>query len=126
MKLKLISISVLAASAIMPAQALTQAEVKRCNAMAASFAAKKAEITKAKSGLDEKVALVEEAGERWEAAEELKLASARNAKIASDAKAEWQGLKGEVLKEQMALQSKVQMLNNDVASFNKSCATKKN
>ncbi len=123
MKLKTITLSAFLLSVASPSFALTKDEVKRCNAMSASFAAKKAEITAAKAELDKKVELVEAAGERWEAAEELKNASARNTKIAADAKADWERLKSEVLREQMGLQSRVQMLNKDVAAFNASCAT---
>lgn len=125
MKSKLLFIGLFAATCIMPAQALSQEDVKRCNAMAATFAAKKSEILKAKEGLDAKVEAVEAAGELWEAAEVHKLASAGHAKTANDAKAEWETLKKEVTREQFALQSKVKMLNGDVASFNASCATKK-
>lgn len=124
MKKNILIIGLLAASSLLPAHALSQAEVKRCNAMAASFAAKKAEITKAKADLDEKAALVESLGERWEEVEVHRLVSATHAQEADEAKAKWEGLKSEVLKTQLALQSKVQMLNSDVAAFNKSCATK--
>lgn len=124
MMMKLFAIGLVAASVAVPAQALSQEDVKRCNAMAASFAAKKAEITKEKTALDEQVVLVEALGEAWEEAETHKLASAGHAKAAEAAKAEWQSQKSDVLKTQMSLQSKVQMLNNDVAAFNTSCATK--
>jgi len=122
MKKNLLIIGLFAASALLPAHALSQEEVKRCNAMAASFAAKKAEIVEAKAVLDKKAEMVETLGEQWEEAETHKLASPAHAKAAADAKAEWEGLKGEVLKAQFALQSKVQMLNSDVTAFNASCA----
>jgi len=122
MKSKFVIIGLLAASSFLPAQALTQKEIKRCNAMAASFSAKKVEITSAKEKLDAKVEKTELAGERWEAAEEMKLISPGSAKEAETAKSEWETLKKEVLREQMALQSQVSMLNTDVASFNASCA----
>ena len=123
MRLKYLTIAAVLASAASPASSLTQNEVKRCNAMAASFAAKKAEIITAKSALDEKVELVEAAGERWEAAEEMRLMSPQSANDADSSKANWESLKSEVMREQMALQSRVQMLNKDMAAFNASCAT---
>lgn len=123
MRLKLFLVAAMIMGAGSPAMALPTKDVKRCNAMAASFKAKKAEIEEAKAALDKKAELAEEAGERWEAAEEMKLISARNAKMAQDAKAEWETLKSEVYKDQVALKSKVQMLNKDVAAFNASCAT---
>lgn len=123
MNLKSFIAIALIAGAAAPASALTPSEVKKCNAMAASFTAKKGEIQKAKEALEAKAATTEEAGERWEAAEEMKLFSAKNAKIAADAKAEWEQHKSEFLKERMVLQSKLEMLNNDVSAFNRSCAT---
>ena len=121
MKLRLLIIA--AFTLMAPANALTQDEVKRCNAMSASFAAKKAEIVEAKAALDAKAAETEIAGERWQAAEEMKLVSPQAAKKAGDAKATWDSLKKDVAREQFALRSRVEMLNNDVASFNRSCAT---
>lgn len=123
MRLKYLTIAVLLASAASPAASLTQNEVKRCNAMAASFAAKKAEIISAKTALDKKVEQVEAAGERWEAAEEMRLMSPQSANEADSSKANWESLKSEAMREQMALQSRVQMLNKDMAAFNASCAT---
>ena len=123
MTLKYLTLFALLASAAVPASALTQAEIEKCNAMSQSFSAKQTAIKKAKAALDKKAELAEEAGERWEAAEEMKLISARNAKMASDAKTEWERLKNEVYREQMALQSNLKMLNKDIAAFNTSCAT---
>lgn len=125
MKLKMIALSACIAIGLAPsAVALTQDEIKRCNAMAASFAAKKAEITEAKALLDAKAEETELAGERWEAAEAMKLMSPQAAKEAEDSKAAWDALKKDVYREQIALQSRVKLLNSDVASFNASCATK--
>ena len=123
MKLKLLSIAALLASAAAPAFSLTQDEIKKCNAMAASFAAKKAEIAEAKKTLDAKAEKTELAGESWVAAEEMKLMSPQAAKEAQAKKAAWETLKAEVYREQMALQSRVKMLNKDVAAYNASCST---
>ena len=124
MTLKSLMIIAMLSSIAVPASALTQAEIKQCNAMAASFSAKKAELTKAKKALEEKAAATELAGEEWEAAEQEKLFSSEAAQKASDTKAHWTTLKSEFAKDQMALQSKLQMLNTDVAAYNQKCATK--
>lgn len=122
MRLKYLSIAALLVSVAFPAFSLTQSEIKKCNAMAASFKAKKVEITEAKKVLDEKAAKTELAGEEWEAAEQMKLMSPQAAKEADVTKAAWEALKSEVYRDQVALQSKVQMLNKDVAAFNASCS----
>ena len=122
MTLKYLSIAVLLASAAAPAFSLTQDEIKKCNAMAASFKAKKAEITDAKKLLDAKAEKAELAGDHWKAAEEMKLMSPQAAKEAETSKAKWDALKSEVYREQIALQSRVQMLNKDVAAYNASCS----
>jgi len=126
MMMKYIASAVAIAAFCVPsASALSQADIKRCNAMSASFTAKKAEMKTAKEALDAKAAATEEAGERWEAAEQMKLMSPKGAMEATEAKAVWDELKKDVMREQMALQSQAQMLNRDVAAFNASCATKK-
>ena len=123
MKLRIFIAATLIAGAALPASALTPAEVKKCNAMAASFGAKKAEVLKAKEALEKMAADTELAGETWEAAEEMKLLSPAAAKEADDAKAHWETLKGDFYKKQIALQSQVQMLNKDMAAYNRSCAS---
>ena len=123
MKSRLILAAIAALMVAAPSHALSPDDIKRCNAMAASFEAKKAEIQTAKAALDEKAAATELAGERWEAAEQMKLMSPQAAQEAETSKADWEALKKEVMRDQYALKSQVQMLNKDVAAFNASCAT---
>ena len=66
------------------AEAMTAADVKRCNAMAATMAPKKAEIETLQTKRDEMSARVELKGEAWEDAEIHRLVSAAHA-----AKAMW-------------------------------------
>ena len=124
MTLKSLMIIAMFSSITLPASALSQAEIKQCNAMAATFSVKKAELTKAKKALEAKAEATELAGEEWEAAEQEKLFSDEATQKASDTKARWTALKSEFARDQLALQSKLKMLNTDVAAYNLKCAPK--
>ncbi|MEM1035614.1 MAG: hypothetical protein AAGI14_02510 [Pseudomonadota bacterium] len=112
------------ALAIPSASALTNAEVKQCNALGKSLKARQADAkTKAETreGLLEKV---EVAGDAWEEAEGLRNFSDDYATKADLTKAEYETLKGELLREERSLQALVSRLNEDVAVYNGKCVKK--
>lgn len=110
-----------AALLVMPAAALTPAQVEQCNAMAATFPAKQERIAAQTEARDALVARTEAAGEAWESAEELRNFSPDHAAAADTARAEWQALRAQTVSAERALQSAVQMLNTDAAQFNQRC-----
>jgi len=103
------------------ALALTSAEIKQCNAMGKSLKARQAEAAKkaeARELLHEKT---EAAGDAWDDVEIHRLASAGHAKTADEAKAKYETLKADLLKQNMAVQSLVNQINEDVAAYNALC-----
>ncbi len=106
----------------MPAMALTPGEVRQCNAMAETFDAKQAEILRLQEAQAELASEAETLGEAWEMAEEQRLFSARHGAAADDAKAAYEAARNASNSAAMDLNSKVRMLQADVAQFNARCA----
>jgi len=107
------------------AEAMTAADVKRCNAMAATMAPKKAEIETIQMKRDDMAADVELKGEAWEDAEIHRLVSAAHAAKADETKAAYQAAKKELMGTDQALQALARQFNQDIISYNQSCATAK-
>lgn len=107
------------------ADAMTAADVKRCQAMAATMAPKKAEIESLQAKRDEMATDVERLGEAWEDVEIHRLVSAAHAAKADEAKVEYQSARKELLGTEQALQSLARQFNQDIVSYNQSCATDK-
>lgn len=107
------------------AQAMTTADVKRCNAMTATMAPKKAEIETLRAIRDELAIRVEELGEVWEDAEIHRLASPAHAATADETKSAYQTARKELMAKERGLQAVARQFNQDIASYNQSCATAK-
>jgi len=105
------------------AQAMTAADVQRCKAMAATMAPKKAEIEALQVKRDKMAETVETKGEAWEDAEIHRLASSAHADKANQSKAAYQSAKKELMGTEQALQALARQFNQDIASYNQSCAT---
>lgn len=112
------------AAQIATAEAMTAADVKRCNAMAATLAPKKAEIQQMQEKRDAMAETVEAKGDIWEELEVHRLASAGHAAQADAAKADYESSKKDLMKTEFALQALARQFNQDIASYNQSCATK--
>lgn len=106
------------------AQAMTAKDIKRCNAMAATLAPKKAELEALQTKRDALAEKAETTGEIWEEAEIHRNISADLAAKADAAKSAHDASKGEFMKVEMALQSNLKQFNIDVAGYNKSCSAK--
>jgi hypothetical protein len=107
------------------ADAMTAADVKRCNAMAATMAPKKAEIETLQAKRDEMAMGVEQLGEVWEDAEIHRLASPALAANADETKVAYQEARQKLMATEYALQALARQFNQDIASYNQSCATAK-
>ena len=107
------------------AQAMTAADVQRCKAMAATMAPKKAEIEALQVKRDKMAESVEAKGEAWEDAEIHRLASASHAEKADQNKSAYRAAKKELMGTEQALQALARQFNQDIASYNQSCATDK-
>lgn len=105
------------------AVALTAKEVLACNAMAASFGPKKAEFEALSSQRDALVIHVEEAGDKWEAAEALRNFSSDHARQADTTKANYDDLVAEFDAVEQAYRVTGMQLNDDFAAYNAKCAT---
>lgn len=116
------SLAVTAALLAPSALAMSQDDVRRCNAMAASFKAKKAEYDAAQKVRDARATAAEAWGEDWENAEALRSFGEDHASKADAAKAAYDAAKSEFSKAEMAAQSIGRMLNDDIAAYNASCA----
>ena len=105
------------------AQALTAQQVKQCNAMGKSLQVRQAEAKKKADARAALVDQVETAGEAWEDVEIHRRVSAGHAVAADEAKAAYEALKGDLMRQEMSLQSLVNQLNEDVSAYNELCAT---
>ncbi|MEO0981385.1 MAG: hypothetical protein AAFX03_01905 [Pseudomonadota bacterium] len=75
------------------ALALTQAEIRECNAMAAAFKQQRQEVEMAKAARDAAAMVAEQAGAAWEEAETHRLVSAGHAETADEAEAAFETAK---------------------------------
>ncbi len=125
----LISIAFLSSAMVLPlapASALTDREVKQCKAMGASIKVRERQLTERGEARMSDAEAVEAAGEAWENAETIRPISAQHAADADAKKAAYDKLKTDFMRADMAYQSEVAMVNNDVAAFNGVCLPKKN
>ena len=113
------ALSVVAATASMPAQAAAS-----CYSQGKALKARQAEAVELKAELDELVISVEDAGDSWEDVEALRNFSIENAAAADAAKTRYDTLKEELHTLEADLQTKVSTLNEGVAAYNRSCATR--
>lgn len=111
---------VIASGGLMPAMASAG-----CYDQGKSLKARQAEATALKVERDELLVLVEDAGDAWEEAAATRGWTAEQTATANETKAEYEALKDELYTLEADLQSKVASLNEGVAAYNKSCATKK-
>ena len=113
--------------AAMPAAAdtLSPKQVQRCKAMQSTLGPKQAEIEEATAKRDELAAKAEALGERYEDAQVMRFASASNAEAADSAKAEFDAARRAFAQAEFALQANARQFNQDVADYNRTCATKK-
>ena len=103
------------------ASALTNPEVRQCNALGKSLKARQADA-KAKAETRESLLVeVETAGDIWEEAEEERLFSQDHASKADTTKATYETLKADLLQEELLLQDLVSRINQDVARYNRIC-----
>ena len=111
----------------MPATAdtLSPKQVERCRAMKSTLAPKQAEIEAATVTRDELAAKAEALGEQYEDAQVMRLASSSSADAADSAKAEFDAARRAFAQAEYALQASARQFNQDVADYNRSCATKK-
>mgnify|MGYP004044021277 CR=1 FL=1 len=116
------AVFVLFASQAASADALTAQDIKRCKAMAATLAPKKAEIAELKAKRDELAVVVEDKGDTWENAEALRLLSSGHAQSADAAKADYQATRQELARADQALQALLHQFNQDISAYNNSCA----
>ncbi len=103
--------------------ALTDSEVRACNAMAASFGQRKVEFEALSSRRDALVISVEEAGDTWEAAEALRNFSADHAAHADGAKTAYDDLVAEFDSVEVAYRATGTQLNDDFSAYNAKCAS---
>lgn len=105
------------------AHALSAQQVKQCNAMGKSLQVRQAEAKTKATARATLVEKVETAGEAWEDVEILRRASPSHAAAADEAKGQYEALKADLMRLEMALQSLVGQLNEDVSAYNKLCVT---
>jgi SMC interacting uncharacterized protein involved in chromosome segregation len=115
--------ALLAGAALMPASALSQNDLERCQAMAATLAPKQAEITQLKEKRDTAAAKLAEMRAEWEEAETMRNFDADAAQRADALDADYETLERTVANSERALQALVQQFNQDVAAYNSSCST---
>ncbi len=121
----LVSVLAIATSLMVPAaSALTGAQVKQCRALGASLKVRQVEAKTMSADRDGLAETVELAGDEWEAAEALRKFGAAQAAEADARKGDYDQLRSDLRRKEMALQSAISMLNIDVYDYNDICAKK--
>jgi len=113
----------IAAVPALPAAALTQDEARRCAVMAKTFEGKSAEIADREAARAEAAAAAEAAGETWETAEAMRNFGEAQAAEADAARATYDAAKRRFEGHDAALRSATQMLNRDIAEYNRTCVS---
>lgn len=124
MKAYIISLALVSAFALFgapAATALTQDEVNQCNALASSFAPRKAEFDDKSALRDTLATKAEEAGDAWEDAEALRLFSAEHTQAANTAEAEYLEAKAAFETAESEVRALGAALNEDFTIFNTKC-----
>lgn len=96
---------------------------RACRALAATLPAKQEEITRLVDIRDEAAIDVEARGEAWEDAEILRRASRGHASAADTAREAYDAARERLAAHETALQDALTVYNDEVASFNRSCAS---
>lgn len=104
------------------ASALTSAEIKQCRAMGASLQVRQAELAEADEARLTLAEVVEFSGEIWEAAEATRNFGEAEAAEADRTKADYESQRADFIRKDMAFQSNVAQLNQDLAAYNALCA----
>jgi len=104
-----------------PAAANGRADVAACRAMKAALVPRQAEIAELADRRAASAALVEERGEVWEEAEIHRLVSPSLARTADELKAGFENARGQLARDDLALQSAAAAFNADIASYNTRC-----
>ncbi|GAB5459585.1 MAG: hypothetical protein Hens3KO_26150 [Henriciella sp.] len=109
-------------SAILPASALSAAEIKQCQALGASMKVRHVELTEKGESRKAIAADVEALGELWEEAETIRNFSRQHAADADEKKAVYEAKKSEFRRIEMSFQADANQLNRDVADYNAVCS----
>lgn len=111
----------LALALALPAAANGRVDVAACKAMRAALVPRQAEIAELTDRRAASAALVEDRGEAWEDAEIHRLVSPSLAGTADELKAGFEHARGQLARDDLALQSAVSAFNADVAGYNSRC-----
>ncbi|MEM5517668.1 hypothetical protein WNY37_11970 [Henriciella sp. AS95] len=114
-----ISIAAIVSAAFTPAMASAS-----CYSQGKSLNAQQAEAADLKTERDALLVSVEDAGDVWEEAEATRGWTPEHTATADATKAKYNSLKDELYALEAELQEKVVSLNEGVAAYNRSCATK--
>lgn len=115
------ALTLFAASSV-PAMAMTEAQIRECQAMGASINVRAGEVKAMKAKRDHALELAEAAGDEWEAAEAVRLFSKAQATEADAKKASYDALKADFMKIDAALISKSGMVNQSIVKYNARCS----
>ncbi len=111
----------LALASAAPAAANGKVDVAACKAMQGTLAPRQAEIAELTEKRAASVVQTEDLGVAWEDAETHRLVSPSFAKAADELKASFEQAKGQLARDELALQSAVSAFNADVDAYNTRC-----
>ena len=107
-----------------PASAMTAQQARECRAMSVSIQTRQKEAQTRSDARSVLLEQVETAGDAWEEAEALRLFSDEHAADADAKRADYEGLKADLLREETSLQSDVAIINSDLAAYRSRCTKK--
>lgn len=109
------------ASASVPAAAMTEAQIRECQAMGASIKVRQGEVQTMSAQRERALEALEVVGQQWDDIEILRNASSAHATEADKRKADYDAQKIAFMKLDAALQSKNRMVTQSVVQYNKRC-----
>lgn len=121
MKRRIIVFGCLVLAVAGPAAANGKVDVAACKAMQATLAPRQAEIAELTEKRAASVIQAEDLSVAWEDAEIHRLVSQSFAKAADELKASFEQAKGQLARDELALQSAVSAFNANVDAYNMRC-----
>lgn len=105
----------------MPASALTEKQIRECQALGKSIQVRQGEVQTMTAKRDRALEVLELTGQQWDDVEIHRMISAGHAAEADKRKAAYEVEKTEFMKLDAALQSKNRMVNQSIVHYNARC-----
>ncbi|MEM9937713.1 MAG: hypothetical protein AAF768_02600 [Pseudomonadota bacterium] len=117
----ILSAAAICGAVSLPASALTEKQIRECQALGKSIQVRQGEVQTMTAKRDRALEVLELTGQQWDDVEIHRMISAGHAAEADKRKAAYEVEKTEFMKLDAALQSKNRMVNQSIVHYNARC-----